>query len=87
MLAIIARLYEGDNTSATGVILHTMLKDMLDSDTDIVEFMANIVESRDESTDPAKAKDRIIYCLGKIVSLVEKIGTEIRLMKEFWTAA
>jgi len=87
MLAIIARLYEGDNTSAPGVILRTMLKDMLDSDTDIDEFMANIVESRDESADPAKAKDRIIYCLGKIVSLIEKIGTEIRLMKEFWTAA
>ena len=32
-------------------------------------------------------KDRILYCLSKVVGLVEKLGTEIRLMKEFWTAA
>jgi len=87
MFTILARLYEGNKTSAVGVLLQAMLKDMLDIDTDTGEFMTKLVESQDESSDPIRAKDRILYCLSKVVGLVEKLGTEIRLMKEFWTAA
>ncbi len=89
MEAILVRLYEKDKTPMIGFILNGMLKGCVEGD--IRQFLNGLVESDDETTNSTRIKERVIYCLGKTVSLIAKLAEEIEhlklIMKEFWTAA
>jgi len=83
-IAILERLFEKNETPMVEALLRNMLKGCVEG---IDDYIANIAESDGEAKDPNRIKMRILFCLSKAVSFVEKIGQEIRLMKAFWTAA
>jgi len=88
MMALLARLFEKNKTPMVESLLRTMLEGALGSDErNIDDFVNNLDESGESEVDVVQIRNRILSYLGRTVSLVEKIGQEIILMKEFWTAA
>ena len=92
MTAILARLYERDRTPMIELILTDMLTGCIDTENGgISGFLNKLAESDNESANPDKIKERILYCLDKTVSLVAKLAEAMErvrlMMKEFWTAA
>jgi len=82
--AILARLMEKDSNPFVRNLLKAMLKNRVEGKVD--DFIDSLIESENE--DGAKAKDRILNCLKNAVSLVEKIGEQLVILKSFvWTAA
>ncbi len=87
-IAILARLFEKGKTPRIEMFLREYLTNSLEGgEKDADEFIANLQESEDEAKDTSKVTKRILFFLGKIVRLTEILAREMRLMKEFWTAA
>jgi hypothetical protein len=92
MTAILVRLYERDRTPMVELILTDMLTGCVDTeDEGISKFLNRLAESDNDSANPDKVKERILYCLDKTVSLIAKLAEAMErvrlMMKEFWTAA
>ncbi len=84
-IAILARLFERtDATSMKEAILTAMLEGTMK---DVSGFLNGLPESEGEANNPAMIVSRVENCLKNVISIVERIGEEIRFMKAFWTAA
>ncbi|MDP2913364.1 MAG: 6-phosphogluconolactonase [Candidatus Omnitrophota bacterium] len=91
MTAILARLYERDRTPMVELILTSMLRGCVNVDASGINgFLARLAESEDEAANINRIKERILYCLGRTVSIMMKLAEDIErvrlMMKEFWTA-
>jgi len=87
-MAVFARLLERDKTPMVEAILRDMLRGALDVDeTGLDEFIRRMGEPEESTAGIGQIRERIAYFLGKSVSLIEKLGRELQLMKAFWTAA
>ncbi len=88
-IAILARLFEKDSTPMVESLLRYMVKGCLDVDDKGMEtFMSELGRPGDGAgLKRQELVDRILFLLGKTVKLIEKIGQEIQLMKNFWVAA
>ncbi|MDO8525008.1 MAG: hypothetical protein Q7S07_00780, partial [Candidatus Omnitrophota bacterium] len=91
MTGFLGGLYDkNEPTSIVGIILKSMLEGCVDvGDEGMDGFLNRMAESEDEANSDDKVKDRILYCLGKTVSLLNKIRADmeqVRLMMiEFMT--
>ena len=88
-IAILARLFERGNTPMVEALLRTMMRGTLGAEDNDMDAFLNELGNPDDGAGlsrDALAK-RILFLLGKTVRVVEKIGEEIRLMKNFWIAA
>jgi hypothetical protein len=81
-IAILMRLFEKGKTPMVEMLLRIALEGRLDDGVMVDDFINRIAED-----DAASTINRILWFLGKTVSLVEKLGKELRLLKEVWTAA
>jgi len=84
MLGILARLVEKDKTPMVESVLKEMLKDHI---IDVNGFIKVLQESGSETADAEDIKRHIQYFLSKMVSLIETLDKEIKMMKAFWTSA
>jgi len=87
MLAIFARLLEKESTIAIRAILIEMLKEHLPQGAIMEDFLDNLAETEDETTDNDLVKKRIRYSIGCVVRLVEQLGEELKFITEFWRSA
>ncbi|MBN2452627.1 MAG: 6-phosphogluconolactonase [Candidatus Omnitrophica bacterium] len=87
-IAILARLFEKDKTPAVEALLKDMLTGCVGvGEVDVRDFINGLPESDDEVSDTAKITLRIMGFLNRIVRLTDILARDLRLMKEFWTAA
>jgi hypothetical protein len=81
-IAILMRLFEKEKTPMVEMLLRIALEGRLDEGVQVDDFINHIAESGQKNV-----LDSILWFLGKSVSLVEKLGKELKLLKEVWTAA
>ena len=81
-MAILIRLFEKDKTPMVEMLLRAILRDRLEADVSVDDFIKNI--SGDGVKDTVR---RIIWLLSKPVKLVEDLGKELSLIREFWISA
>lgn len=88
-IAILARLFEKGNTPIVEALLRTMMKGTLGTDDKDMDAFLDVLGNPDDGAGLSREAlvQRILFLLGKTVRIVEKIGEEIRLMKNFWIAA
>jgi hypothetical protein len=88
-IAVLARLYKKGGSAYIEAVLRDMLAMNLgrDGDRKADGILAVLDGSDEERTDASLVVNRIIGCLGAVIMLSQKIGRELRLLKEFWTAA
>lgn len=88
-IAILARLFEKGNTPIVEALLRTMMKGTLGADDKDMDAFLDVLGNPDDGAALSHEAlvQRILFLLGKTVRIVEKIGEEIRLMKNFWIAA
>lgn len=84
-VALLSAMVEDSNMLTVGSALQEELKDRLDNDIDINEFI--FVLSRTENETMEQVAARINYFLGNIIKVSQFIGEQIRILKAFWTAA
>ncbi|MDP3790561.1 MAG: hypothetical protein Q8R38_00755 [Candidatus Omnitrophota bacterium] len=90
MIAILGRLFEKGKTPMVEALLSDMLKGCLDLDEPARAAFINELGLSDDEVAILSPEDfirRISRLLGTPLKLVERIGQEIRLMKNFWIAA
>jgi hypothetical protein len=88
-IAILARLFEKGSTPTIEALLRTLMKGTLGEDDKELDAFLNVLGNPDDGAGLSHDAlvQRILFLLGKTVRIVEKIGEEIRLMKNFWIAA
>lgn len=84
-ISVLMRLYNEGNINVE-TVLKEMLKDRLPDGVDVNEFIRNIPEKESEAKSPDV--NRLMKFLTWRVSLVELLGRELRILREFvWSAA
>jgi hypothetical protein len=88
-IAILARLFERGSTPTIEALLRTLMKGTLGGDDKELDAFLDVLGNPDDGAGLSHDAlvQRILFLLGKTVRIVEKIGEEIRLMKNFWIAA
>lgn len=88
-IAILARLFEKDKTPMVEALLRYMVKGCLDLDDRGMDAFMNELGRPGDGAGLTREElvQRVLFLLCYPIKLVEKIGREIQLMKNFWIAA